>query len=246
MRVLSTIEDGLKDHFLDLTNNRTIIRLDAHVEGWLATMGHIHPRTILERRTVAQKLTEWLTKNGAVDVRKVTRDHARSFVASLTGAASTVNKAIQTPVALWRYLKEEGVDVDPAIWEKLGPKKTRAEMNTDLERPFSLQELQTLFSKDNLSGLRADLRDAMSISLFSGMRLSEVGELRVGDIDLDKDAITIRGTKTARALRTIPLHHRLKSLLMARSEGKDSKDYILHELDGEGLHASRHRRVAAL
>lgn len=241
MDVLSTIEGDLREHFLDLTSSRKIVRLSDHLEQWLLTMQHIHPRTLLERRTVAQKLIDWSSKNGANDVLRFTRDHARSFVGSLSGEASTINKAIQSPVSMWRYLKGEGIGVDPDIWSGLGPKKSRADKNLSQDRPFTLMELQKLFDRDNISTLRPDLRDAMYLSLFTGMRLAEVGELRISDVDLIKDIITVRGTKTSSALRTIPLHLRLKDLLSIRSKGRGSKDLILHELDGDSLKHGRKR-----
>lgn len=231
------IQAPLQDYFADVVMGRAPKSLRTFVDEYLASVSHLAPRTLLERKTALERLVAWCSANGTVNVLKFTRINAKAFTASLQGEAPTIIKALQAPTALWRFIEEDGVAVNPAIWKNLAPKKSRREKNEDQERPFALEELQKLLSAPSSS----TLRDSMLLSLYTGMRLSEIGDLRVEHVDIVKETIHVPGTKSATALRIIPIHPRLSELLKSRTSGKSPRDYILHELDGDGLKHGRKR-----
>ncbi|MFN4143526.1 tyrosine-type recombinase/integrase [Aestuariivirga sp.] len=234
---LQNIETPLRPFFLDVANGREVKRLSAFVEPWMASIGHLAPNTLLERKSVIEKLLKWSGDNGVLNVSRFSRDHAKAFTATLGKEPATVSKALQAPSSLWKYMKDEGVQVDPDIWKYLAPKKPRREKNEDLERPFTHAELKVLMS----GPARRDLKDAMTISLYTGMRLSELGYLRVEHVDLTKKTLLVPGGKNHNAFRLIPLHPKLASLLRSRMEDKEPRVFIMHELGDEGLKHGRKR-----
>ena len=138
-------------------------------------------------------------------------------------------------------MKAEGVSVDPDIWKELAPKKARRDKNEDLERPFTLAELKALMN----GPAKPVLKDTMTISLYSGMRLAEAGYLRVEHVDLAKKTVQVPGGKNHNAFRLIPLHPKLVSLLKSRMKDKDPRAFILHEL-GDGTLKHGRKRSAKL
>lgn len=203
------------------------IAIDQHLAEWLDRTKHLHPKTLLERRITIQNLKEWATLRGIGDARKVTREDAKAFIKTHEDkAASTINKVLQAVRGYWTFLTDEGVTVDPAIWNGLTVKKSRQDELSDRERPFTQDELKLLFN----GSPSTRLRDCMTIALLTGMRLAEIGDLRVEHVDLKNQTIAVPGTKTASASRTIPLHPALVSLMSTRVATKDKRDYIIHEL----------------
>lgn len=250
-RVHDQIEGPLREVFRDTFNGRPVRRIDTFVAPWVASMGHLGGNTVLERKSVAKKLLKWGEQNGVFDATKVTRDHAKAFIKTITGAPATIGKAIQACTSLWKFMAEEGIEVNPDIWKGLAPKKGRRVNVEELERAFSDEEVKTLLNgdpspADGSRGLPSPrLRDSMVLALLTGARLAELGALKVQHLDFDKGTVFIPGSKTDTAPRTIPMHRDLVTLLRARTEGKAKGDFIIHELgDGKDLKNGRKRSAA--
>ena len=217
----------------------SIITVDQYLEEWLDRSKHLHPKTLLERRTTIKNLTEWLTVQGVGDLRTVTRLNAKGFSKAQDGkAVSTFNKVLQAVRGYWAFLKDEGVKVDADIWNGLSQRRSRREELQDKERPFSNEELVKLWR----GSPSPRLIDMMTIGLLTGMRLAEIGDLRVHHVDLSRLTVQVPGTKTGSASRIIPLHPSLVKLMTARTKGKSSREYIIEELgDGADLKYGRKR-----
>lgn len=76
------------------------------------------------------------------------------------------------------------------------------------QRWLKVEELCAL-----LRNLEAHRQRWVMVAVFTGGRLSEVESLKWSDVDFDRGQIHIRGTKTAKADRKIPLHKELGELL---------------------------------
>jgi len=81
----------------------------------------------------------------------------------------------------------------------------------------SYKPRQRWMKVEELSELLRNLEDKwqrwVMVAVFTGARLSEVESLRWRDVDFESKQIHIRGTKTQRADRKIPLHRELAELL---------------------------------
>ena len=65
-----------------------------------------------------------------------------------------------------------------------------------------------------LNDLDCDLsKDIFRIGLLTGMRISEIANMKKCNIDLEEDIITITESKTKSSIRVIPIHKRLLNIL---------------------------------
>jgi integrase len=144
------------------------------------------------------------------------RDEA--FVAA--GAhVHTANKKLSALRQYWHWLdKSFGIRPNPWIGKSLAkPRAHRIAQDgpQGKERPFTDDEFKRLLSAKT----DADMSDFMRISALSGMRIDEIGQLRVRDCDGDMFAVT-KG-KTPAAIRTIPIHSALKRIIERRTKERD-------------------------
>jgi integrase len=206
--------------------------LDAYVEQWLSEMGakgDLKERTKLERRRTITLLDNWLKQERlAGTIEAVTRKVAGRFVTEHLMPSgrhrSTIAKRIRTLSNYWTWLRRRGhVPEDGRNpWSEQAP-TTRAEAEGERERAFTDDEMSKLFAEPPNS----TLADFMAVAALSGMRREEVGRLTVADC---QDGIFIvRGTKSAAALRRVPIHSGLAAIVKRRCQG-DASGYLFDEL----------------
>ena len=107
-------------------------------------------------------------------------------------------------------------------------------MPSDERRAFSNQELELLFKALNDDKLEDRQRWIPKIALYSGMRLEEIAQLRIRDIECQDGTYLFRISpdagliKTKNAARLVPIHSSLingglLSLVTARKEQHDDR-----------------------
>lgn len=114
-------------------------------------------------------------------------------------SASSVARMLVSLRSFFRYLvREEGLDIDPTA--KLGsPKRARS-----LPKAIPLEDVERLLAlpgKDVLG--RRDL-SILEILYGAGLRISELVDLDVDDVDLDEASLLVRAGKGSKA-RRVPL-----------------------------------------
>lgn len=80
-------------------------------------------------------------------------------------------------------------------------------------RPFSRQKINKLWSISDRPGV-----DTVLILLYTGMRVGEMLQLQKSDINQRQQIIRITRSKTAAGIRTIPIHHKIQSIITARMQ----------------------------
>ncbi len=88
----------------------------------------------------------------------------------------------------------------------------------------------------------ADIKlvDSVIIQLYTGTRISELLDLKRGDIDLAARTIDLRGTKTKAAKRIVPIHKDLVPYLEARlAEGNE---YLFTNANGNTFDPDQYRK----
>jgi integrase/recombinase XerD len=78
-------------------------------------------------------------------------------------------------------------------------------------KPFSRQKINRLWQHIEEPGV-----DTVLILLYTGMRVGELLQLQKSDVNLRQQLIRITKSKTAAGIRTIPIHHRIQSLIATR------------------------------
>jgi integrase len=192
----------------------------------------LKPRQRMDYRRGVAKLEAWLLTKGLsptieASTRRTASDYRDSFVKAGTHP-KTASKDISILSGLWGYAEQQGV-VEGNVWRGLSFPKTGA-TSSARKRPVSDTELATILTSSAPSPV---LRDAIVLLALGGMRCEELARMRVGDLkDLTGPLpwVDLKGSKTAAARRSLPIHSQALSIYLRRSEGKGPDDYLLHEL----------------
>lgn len=83
---------------------------------------------------------------------------------------------------------------------------------------FTLEEIKTLW--DNLGSSLHD--DIPLILMYSGMRISELLELKTEDVDLTAKTFNITKSKTKAGIRLVPIHEKIMPLITSRYSEENS------------------------
>ncbi|MEK9279879.1 tyrosine-type recombinase/integrase [Bradyrhizobium sp. ISRA442] len=217
--------------------------VDYYVERWLAASGYSE-RTKADARTALTQFKDWCSDTGRTSttfVETVTdrtasdfRDEA--FVA--TGMhAHTANKKLSALRQYWQWL-DKSFGIRPNPWAGKSLAKPRAHRIAQdgpqgSERPFTDDEVVMLLNSD----ADDDLKDFMRIAALSGMRLEEIGQLRVRDCEDGMFSVT-RG-KTPAAVRSVPIHSSLKAMVQHRIGKRDLTEYLFPDLQDTGWDNNR-------
>jgi integrase/recombinase XerD len=194
---MSSSAKSIMSNYLDLQEAVT-----AYEEVRLASR-NFAPRTRREYLTDLGQLSEYLRSCGTVRVDQVQRHHLEGFLAELDHLALTGNtrrRKLAAVRSFFQFLEEAGyrkgnptVDVVPPELEVIPPRYLTQGEYERLRR-----------------AVRHEARDAAIIELLlqTGMRLSEVSRLHVGDVELPRQrAETVGSVRIWRGRR-----HRLVTL----------------------------------
>lgn len=133
---------------------------------------------------------------------------------------STQNNLLKLFHAIYKIAdKNNFVEKDYSKFVEITSEKESKE-----KKPFTREEVQLVWDnlewvhkserKSAVSGVA--LMDSVVIMLYTGMRISELLELKAEDIHLEERWIDLRGTKTAAARRIVPVHKKIIPLIKRR------------------------------
>jgi integrase len=219
--------------------------IGTYVDRWLAATTY-SDRTKADARTAITQLIDWFEDQKRPCVIERIDDRAASdFRDSVfTGKAhpKTANKKLSALRQYWAWL-DRSFGIRPNPWDaKSLPKPKQHQMDPDgpggRERPFTDEELRLLL----LGNADADLRDMMMIAALSGMRLEEIGQLRIGDCQ--SNVFNVRRSKTAAGIRAVPIHPLLMPILRRRVGGRQSVAYLFPDLRDTGWDGNRTMAVS--
>lgn len=158
-------------------------------------------------------------KQTKINPNKVRSEDVTSYLEKLRGgeppatqplASSSVARMLVALRSLYRFLRREGhLDIDPTA--KVGvPKRPRS-----LPKAIALEDIERLIdapAPDDLLGRRDR---AMFETLYgAGLRISELVDLDVDDVDLEKGAILVRAGKGEKS-RMVPVGRAARSAIEA-------------------------------
>ena len=205
--------------FYDIASGQ-VVTLDDYVDGWLASISHLKPRTINQmQRDVMSFLRE---ETSHIPTRETIAAWIR---ASKSSGAKSIKRKLGSLGSLWEYLLVEGVvtDLSPFQGHKLPRDITKTK---PIRRAFSNDECLALMAKVASSNDTA-LADLITLGLYTGARVEELCRLKVDDIITEDNhrALRIDKSKTQAGTRTVPLHPAITALVDRLAA--DSKDGYL-------------------
>lgn len=221
--------------------------VDLHLEEYLAKAG-LAPKTVNERRGLVGRFAAWCRTKG-VKLDRVDKRMAGRYVSEVIDLmhAATQTKHLTALRSYWGFLAQRGhVTLPPGEAAETGwpwnnmqlrkrGKRVERGARDEGERPFNDDEVKALLYAPLPVRNKSDatIRDALKISLLSGMRLAEVLTLWVEEVrDVGDGAglvFDIQQGKTQAAARKVPVHPDLQEIVQRRSNGKNGKDWLFHE-----------------
>jgi integrase len=205
--------------FYDIASGQ-VVTLDDYVDGWVASISHLKPRTINQmQRDVVSFLKE---ETSHIPTRETMAAWIR---ASKSTGAKSIKRKLGSLGSLWEYLLVEGVvtDLSPFHGHKLPRDVSKTK---PIRRAFSNDECLALMA-EVASGKDTALADLITLGLYTGARIEELCRLRVDDIITEDNhrALRIAKSKTQAGTRTVPLHPAITALVDRLAA--DSKDGYL-------------------
>ncbi len=152
----------------------------------------LSPKTQESYASDLDQCAAFLAKRGQTGWRSVSGDLVAQWIHSLSGAAYNVSSLARKLTALRglaRYLVREKLRKDDFTALLSSPKQTRSIPDT-----LSLEEVDRLLAAPT-GGTAHALRDKALLELFysSGLRVSELGELTIQQVDLDNGYLRVFG-----------------------------------------------------
>jgi len=205
--------------FYDIASGQ-VVTLDDYVDGWVASISHLKPRTINQmQRDVVSFLKE---ETSHIPTRETIAAWIR---ASKSTGAKSIKRKLGSLGSFWEYLLVEGVvtDLSPFQGHKLPRDITKTK---PIRRGFNTDECLALLAKAT-SGKDTVLADLITLGLYTGARIEELCRLKVDDIITEDNhrALRIAKSKTQAGARTVPLHPAITALVDRLAA--DSKDGYL-------------------
>jgi integrase len=185
-----------------------------YIDEWIASL-QVKDKTAAMRRSTVMRLA------GKFRIlQDISRKDVRRWMTELMVdlKPATVQRIMSDCRIYWTYLETiEVVPEDSAPFDRLGLK-----VKNTARLPWSPEELMKLHraakAKDQV------LADLILLAMYSGARLSELVDLRVADVDVDRFRIV--NSKTAAGIREVPFHHKVKQT-MARLIDESKDGYVL-------------------
>jgi site-specific recombinase XerD len=192
MRCVSTIETDVR------------IDIPALLPSWQRSLraARRSPRTVQSYTEAAEQLSDFLVRKGMpTGVTSIAREHVEAFIEDLDTRfkPTTVGVRFRSLQQLFRWMLEEGeIERDPM--ERMRSPK----VPEDPPAVLSDAELRSLLKACEGTGF-AERRDTAIVRTFidTGARLSEVANLRLENVDLDDQTLTVLGK--GERVRVLPI-----------------------------------------
>jgi site-specific recombinase XerD len=156
------------------------------------------PRTVQSYTEAAEQLADFLVRRGMPTVvESIRREHVESFIEDLDARfkPTTVGVRFRSVQQLFKWLLEEGEITSSPMERMRSPS-----VPEDPPAVLSDAELRAL-----LKACEGDRRDTAILRVFidTGARLSEVAQLKLDDVDLDDQTLTVvdKGSR----IRVLPI-----------------------------------------
>ncbi|MCC5861532.1 MAG: tyrosine-type recombinase/integrase, partial [Gammaproteobacteria bacterium] len=199
------LDDNLKAQ-LDYGAGGRSVLLSLVLDEYLrAHEGHLKHATLADRQRAVRSITEHL--GGDPDVSGLTRRQIGDWLHAMAAegrAANTVKATLSHLSSVLAWAMDRGyLEQNPA--DRAG--RSIKARKTAKRVPWTTEELSAMFGPEGLQDAgKAPLRSVAAILLFSGMRIEELCQVRLTDIDHEAKTINVQGGKTANARRVVPVH----------------------------------------
>ncbi|MFN3723676.1 MAG: tyrosine-type recombinase/integrase [Paracoccaceae bacterium] len=219
------------------------VAVDHHLDDYIKAISALAPATQAGRKGHVLQFKVWCAAD-KVELARVDRKLAGRYVTQKIDGMhpKTAEAHLSSLRSYWSFLHARGHIVGgddkggPWADQRIRVKAKRMERGSrEEERPFTAEEVNALLHTPYPAGMneahRAQVVDAVTVSLLSGMRMEEILTLWVEEVS--DGVFDIQQGKTEAAARKVPIHPALTELVKRRMKGKGPKDWLFHELKAE-------------
>ena len=194
--------------------------------------------TVVSYSRDLRKMAAYMEDSGITDVNDITEDDLNAYTASLKAAGmspATISRNIASIKALFIYMTRKGiVKKNPSISLK-SPKISKKSPKILTEK--EIEKLLSQPRNDNPKGLRD--KAMMELLYSTGMRVSELVNLKLGDVDMEAGSIVCRDPGKERSLA---MNDRTKDALSEYLDHSrdtmirdDEVDFLFTNCSGESM-----------
>jgi len=165
---------------------------------------HYRPSTFSSVRSYLIHLFNFMEKRGITDLEQVTPAVITSFINDPASKYFQINTVLNAVSTFMKWLIVQGLrkSANPVIarlHRRPAPKR--------LPRPYKDDEMDEIW---NLAQARADTRVKLAIAIGEecGLRLGEVANLRLADVELDHQQLFVRIPNKTNTERWVPFHNK--------------------------------------
>lgn len=188
--------------------------------------------------------------SGICDIRmhEMRKNHMQAIIdAHADKSASTQNNIIALFHAVYKFCMENDVcEKDYSQFLAVTSEKNKKE-----KKPFTRDEIAILwnnldwtYSCDRGSMFdNVPLADTLLIMIYTGIRISELLNIKACDVHLSDRYIDLHGTKTKAAQRIVPIHKKIMPLIEKRLEKLSDNDLLISNKNGNAIIANVYRKV---
>lgn len=163
-------------------------------------------------------------EGGAEALSEITHHMIRQWVISLMDQGinpTTINRKLSSLKSFFKYLLKEGVVAANPASRVTSPKKKKK-----LLRVASEKEMDTLFAEVDFEDSEEGRRNKAIFYTFyhTGMRLSELINLKIGDIDFSQNKLSVLGKRNKE--RSIPMTPSLRNELYLYIKERENRECL--------------------
>ena len=226
-RIGERFGDQRKLEFIQIAEGKRTPLDKELIDSWLSD-SQLTDHTRDNYRPSVREFIRWC--GGSVTVEEVTRRMAGRYVVEYLQASgaqpATVNKKLSALSTMWGWLVKRGYTTEnPWEGQKVAKKADhRGTEEEEKERPLTDHEVATLL-RNSPEDARGDFLKTL---LLTGMRRNEAVNLKVGDCG--EDWVKVREGKSRSAVRTVPLHPDLHTVIVRRCQDKGQEALVFDDL----------------
>ncbi|MCD4682665.1 MAG: tyrosine-type recombinase/integrase [Bacteroidales bacterium] len=199
-------------------------------------------KTVIAYQNDLSQFKEFIIQEYSIqNIQSVTHQMIRSWIVSLASksiSSRTINRKISTLKSYYKFLQKEDIVHENPMVKIISPK-----MNKKIPEFIAKEKMDFLFDDVSFGTEFEGIRDRLIIELFyfTGMRLSELIELKHKDIDLNNQRLKVLGKRNKE--RIIPFSNALSSSISdykqvreREVEQTDSTDYFFVTKKGKKIY----------
>ncbi len=187
-----------------------LISIESHIESFLSYLAQnrrMSPHTCRAYESDLSQFLSFLHSRGINRIDLVTSLHVRGWMMDLMQAdvsARSVNRKLSSLRAWFRYLRNQGILTLDPMSKVISPK-----MPKHLVKDIPAADLKDMFDRFPWEEVENGQRDQLLMLMLytTGMRLSELIQLKWSDVDFYRKSLRVLGKRNK--VREIPLHDEL-------------------------------------